>query len=45
MKMKKKIQISAENKTKCRENTIEVYDKVRKVFITPTVIDMDYVPI
>ena len=24
---------------------IEVYDKVRKFFITPTVVDMDYVPI
>ena len=40
MKKKKK---KLDNQTDHNKDMIEVYDQVRKIFITPTVVDMDYV--
>ena len=33
-----------DNQTDCNKELIEVYDQVRKFFIPPTVVDMNYVP-
>ena len=40
MEMKK----SLDSRTERRKDMIKIYDKVRKIFITPTVVDMDYIP-
>ena len=44
MEMSKKIK-RLDNQTNRNKDMIEVYDQVRKTFITPAVFDMDYVAI